>query len=283
MARIGLITMPDGTVWSEDSDSLVLQLIYPNVKRIITPPVPTYEDANGQSVELPIDAKNTSLPDTQVIPAPTIPVTASVPDEVLDNPLNVPTVPVPEPVPNQGLSFNTIAVLGAGVLVFIFLASKKKKRVGKIERKDVMTFALIAGLALSFDVLRRILESVGIWDSKDTKNIDAEITNPESAFNPNFYTKYSTYTYTISTAQATEMAKQIKDAFGIFNDCEECVKSVFFSLKTKSNVSFLAKVFSDIYGQALLSYLRGGLWPQDRLSDKDVNEILTFVSKLPNN
>ena len=163
------------------------------------------------------------------------------------------------------------------------IASKKKKKVGKISSKDVLTVATAGGVVLGFVLLKKVFTKVGIFDSPETKNIDKEITNPESAFNPNFYKKYSFYTYAIDRSKANEYAKKIYDSFGFFNDCEECIFSVFYSLKTKSNVSFVSESFQNLYGQALLPFLRGGWYPQDRLSDSDVSKILDFVSKLPNN
>jgi hypothetical protein len=77
--------------------------------------------------------------------------------------------------------------------------------------------------------------------------------------------------------------QQILDSFGAFNDNEEQAIAVFHQLKTKANVSFLAEIFYRMTGQDLLTYLRGGIWPQDRLSDSDVNAINQFLSKLPNN
>lgn len=191
-----------------------------------------------------------------------------------------PGIPVDAGVPTSA-SNKTILVL-SGIGLMIALLSEKKK-VGKVERKDIWNFVLIAGVVLSFDVIKKILTSLGIWKSNETKQLDSQATDPNSFWNPNFYKQFNSYTYAINTNQATDYAKRIYESFGFFNDCEECVKAVFYELKTKSNVSFLSKIFQDIYGQALLPFLRGGIWPQDRLSDSDVSELNNYISKLPNN
>lgn len=215
-------------------------------------------------------------------------------DSVRNEPILFPAIDIDdndlrvgEPVENvtiEKLPGKPSLILIFGILLLAFiLFSKKKKKVGKIQREDVMTFVLIAGVFLSFDMIKKILESVGIWKDKATKTLDSAMTNPDDAFNPNFYKQYSNFNYAISTAQAEAYAKRIYDSFGFFNDCEECVKAVFYEMKTKSNVSFLSEVFQTKYGKALLPFLRGGVWPQDRLSDSDVAEIYNYVQKLPNN
>lgn len=158
---------------------------------------------------------------------------------------------------------------------------KSKKNIGEIKPQTVTTIILIAGGIITFDLLSKLLQSLGIWQSNDSKSLDNIAATANSPWNPNFYTQYTNYTYAISTAQATDLANKIYNAMGIFNDCEDCVKSVFYSLKTQTEVSFLVKVFADIYNQDLLSYLRGGIWPQDHLSDSDVAEINKYILALP--
>lgn len=182
---------------------------------------------------------------------------------------------------NNKKLFGVSALFLLAALLFLLQYKKDKKKMGKIETSDVFPFLLIGGGIIAFSVVKKLLQGVGIWESGDTKALDQAEENPYSFWNPNFYKQYSTYTYAINLTQATEYANRIYDAFGIFNDCEECVKSVFGEMKTQSNVSYLSAVFNEIYQQDLLKFLRGGWWPQDRLSDADVSEINTMISKLP--
>lgn len=205
-------------------------------------------------------------------------------DEEIKPPVTIDNQPEGLPMPQQTEPIqkdNKVILLAAiGLLLYML---QENKKVGKIEKKDIWNFVLIAGVVLSFDVIKKLLEGIGIWKTADTKGLDQAATDPSSWWNPSYYQQFSSYTYTINTTQAQDYAKRIYDAFGFFNDCEECVKSVFYELRTKSNVSFLSKVFQDRYGQALLPFLRGGIWPQDRLSDADVAEINNYISKLPKN
>lgn len=160
---------------------------------------------------------------------------------------------------------------------------KQKKAVGNVNPETVTAIILIAGGVLAFDLVSKLLQGLGIWQSNDSKSLDAAATTAGSPWNPNFYKQYTNYSYAISTDQATTLANSIYNSFGIFNDCEDCVKAVFNSLQTQTEVSFLSKVFTDIYNQDLLSYLRGGMWPQDHLSDSDVAQINKYVMSLPTN
>lgn len=178
--------------------------------------------------------------------------------------------------------FETALVLSAAYYVL----GRKKKRKGKIgaaalDQSDIKMIFWLVGGVLAFDTIRKILEAFGFWKSADSRQLDAAAADPNSFWNPNYWQQSQNYSYAISTAQAQGYAKQIYDAFGMFNDCEECVIAVFRSLRTKANVSFLAYVFQQQYGQDLLSFLRGGLWPQDRLSDEDVAGINSYVNSLP--
>src|SRR5574337_496543 len=165
---------------------------------------------------------------------------------------------------------------GLGLILMLNEIKKKKKRVGKIETSEILPIILIGAALIGFNLIQKLLTSLGIWSSPETKNLDAIASSGANTnfWNPNYYLQFSSYPNgNVTTPQAIDYINQITSAFGIFNDCEECVTGVFRQMKTKSNVSFLAKVFYDQTGQDLLTYLRGGLWPQDRLSDQDVNTI----------
>lgn len=189
------------------------------------------------------------------------------------------------PVPSQG-SMDAFYLIGGG-LAIVAIANEakksKKSKVGKVGPGDVETLLLIGAGVLGVSLVSKLFTSLGIFDSAATKNLDAAASSSNTFWSPTYYTQFTTYSYTIDTPTATTLANQIYNAMGIFNDDEDAVFAAFRTLKTKSNVSFLAKVFSDIYSQDLLTFLRGGIWPQDHLSDADVNTINSFLSQLPTN
>jgi hypothetical protein len=176
-------------------------------------------------------------------------------------------------------------LMGLALLGFAAWALDRKKKVGAIATKDVFPWLIVAGGVIAFSVVRKILIALGIWDDKDDKDLDQASTDSEAFWNPNFWRNVlpagKSYTYVVDTATAISYSDQIWDATGAFNDCEECIIGVFKLMRTQANASYLCYVFQQRYGEDLLTFLRGGIWPQDRLSDADVNTINRFVNSLP--
>jgi hypothetical protein len=151
----------------------------------------------------------------------------------------------------------------------------------------VIKYVAIGGaiivLANVFGIMEDILEALGLKKSKDSGELDETADNPQSWWSPTFYKSApaGTRVLLLSTASANAMAKAIYDAFGAFNDNEEQAIGIFKQLKTRSQGSFLVERFNQLYNSDLLTFLRGATWPEDRLSDSDVNTINQFVNKLP--
>lgn len=174
----------------------------------------------------------------------------------------------------------------AAIAALVYFAQARKKAVGSVSVADVMPFLLIGGGILAFSVVKKILESLGIWDSQATKDLDAAANNPNSFWSPTYWQTVNPsntgWTYAINRTTADAWAAEIYNSFGVFNDCEECAIAVFKRCRTKANCSFLAYAFQAAYGEDLLTFLRGGWWPQDRLSDSDVAVINDYINRLPN-
>lgn len=178
---------------------------------------------------------------------------------------------------------NTWLLLAIAAALF-FVLSNKKKKVGALSTQEVLPFILIAGAVLGFKLIEQLLQSLGIWKDKDDRALDAAAIDANSFWNPGYWkTKPPNVNYTrpITKDVAYNYAGQIEESFGPFNDCEECVKAVFRQLPSQAAASFVSDVFVQRYGIDLLDYLRGGVWPQDRLSSSDVAEINSYVLSLP--
>jgi len=165
-----------------------------------------------------------------------------------------------------------------------YALSNKRKTVGALSVQSVLPFILIGGAVIGFNIIEKLLQALGIWKDKDTKQLDTAAGDPNSFWNPEYWkTKPANINYTRPITQSTAegYAKEIYNAFGPFDDCEECAKGVFRRLPSQAAASFVSWAFNRIYGQDLLDFLRGGIWPKDRLSDTDVAEINTYVNALP--
>jgi hypothetical protein len=170
------------------------------------------------------------------------------------------------------------------LLALVAFAKKRKKQVGAVTTKDVLPFMLIGGGLLAFSIVKKLLEFLGVWESHDSKNLDNEAQDPSSPWNPTLWQRLQSqgvkWSYAITYDQAAELVQQLQNAFGPFNDDEEQAIAIFKNFRTQANASFFADVFQRITGQDLLSYVRGGSWPQDRLSDADVYSLNNFLHNL---
>lgn len=183
-----------------------------------------------------------------------------------------------------------VLILAAGLL---YAFSNSKKKVGSPVAllaaqnptvKKAMPFILVGGGVLAFFVLKDILEKLGIWKDKDERTVDDTSDDPESFWNPTMWQKKpagTNYTNPITLSTAKSYANEIYQATGVFDDCEECIKSVFRRLPSQAAASYVAFAFDLEYSMDLLNFLKGGTWPQDRLSYEDIAEITRYVTLLP--
>ena len=148
----------------------------------------------------------------------------------------------------------------------------------KISATDVL---LIGGGLLAFTAIRRLLIAGGIAAGPGTTSAVQQITDPGSYWKPLYYKR--TGGILIQRAAAERLAKQIHDAFGVFQDDFNAVMAAFSQVKTKAAISFLSDVFQQRYKQDLLTFLTngGGILPWDGLSDSQLRTLLSYTNKLP--
>jgi len=141
-----------------------------------------------------------------------------------------------------------------------------------------------------FGIIRPILQKIGISKTQEEREGEEAIktattggrkTNP---WDPNFYN--------VPGALLIRMADAIQRADRIYNcsapnyfyqDDEGCITGQITSLKTQSQVSFLAKVFQDKYKTNLLLFLQKGRTsaPWAGLSDSELAAVLQNVANKP--
>lgn len=136
------------------------------------------------------------------------------------------------------------------------------------------------GAVLYFGILSPLLKMLGLQQKPESADLDRESGDPSSFWSPNFWRTQSN-AMILTVADSERMVTGLYDAFGAFDDCEECAIALLKSLRYQTQLSYLAEKFQARYGFDLLSFLRGGLWPKDRLSDFDVFQISEYIKKLP--
>jgi hypothetical protein len=148
--------------------------------------------------------------------------------------------------------------------------------------KDNAAIIIIGVLAVGAmtKLLNPILELLGLSKDAGTINIENENTNSNSAWNPNFWRTQPNATI-LTNAAASDMINKIWNSVGYISDDFELVFSVFKQLRTKSQVSYLVAKFQEQKGKDLLTWLLGGIYPYDRYSSSEVNQLINYVNQLP--
>ena len=144
---------------------------------------------------------------------------------------------------------------------------------------------LIAGLAVGgFFVVKSLLQKLNIVDDpqeraltekakKDLKeqerilNIWAGTTNLSKTLPKNKKAQV------LTKVGSESYAKQIKDAFGVFNDDEDKVFAVFRNIRFQTQVASLVDAYNRLYRKDLLNELKS------RLSEKEFNTITDIISQ----
>lgn len=185
-------------------------------------------------------------------------------------------------------------LLGAGLLL-LMTSSKKKGKVGRLQAKDIQPWLLLAGGIGGFFLVRSLLAKFGLVKGSGQIAVDSELKNPNSPWKPAYWKNAPSYALILDYDTAVGMAHTIFDSFGITSDDYNQVLGVFNRLRTKSEVSYLADIFSQQtfsswFGISktsnldLLTFLTdgGGVLPWDGLSDTHLKTITDLVDRLPN-
>lgn len=152
-----------------------------------------------------------------------------------------------------------------------------------ITGKDLL---YIGGGLVAFFAVKKVLVKLGIATGEGEQSAINNIINPYSPWKPAYWqeARKKNTVALLTRSGAENYAKIIHNAFGLFQDDFNAILSVFSALKAKTQVSFLAQVFSEKYNEDLLSFLTdgGGILPWDGLSDSQLKQLTDLVSRLKN-
>lgn len=144
----------------------------------------------------------------------------------------------------------------------------------------------LAGVGAGGFLFYKLLQKVGLIDSKeDTENTQANNEVEESKFvSPTYWqTAKAPVGYAIAlikNAEADNLAKQIEESYGYFNDDEDKVYGAVKRLKYKTQFSYLAYRFNLLYGKDLFLFLKGFLSSEELATiSKFLKALPTFVKK----
>lgn len=143
--------------------------------------------------------------------------------------------------------------------------------------------AIGAGVAVIWGLtsLKKVLNTFGLTESKETKAVDKEAENPYSPWNPKFNDKAPVGAKLLSIAQCQWLFNQIDKSWGYFDDDEETIKGAIKAvIKYQSQWAFFANWMATTKSIDLYDYMRGGAY-WGRLEDSDMNEITNYIKSLP--
>lgn len=143
----------------------------------------------------------------------------------------------------------------------------------------VVPLAIVTTIVIAVPkILNPILELVGLKDSKESKEVDAD--SKSDYWNPNWYLdlqKQGKTIYLMNAASLKGFGDDIYNSINMtyayiptFADDEDKIKSVFTLIKYQTQISQLADWMSKIKGKDLFSWLRDELSADDMIRIKDI-------------
>ena len=163
-----------------------------------------------------------------------------------------------------------------------------------MKKENEKLFINLAIIAVAyFGIIKPILNKTGITTSATERGEESEIKKIETAppesnpFDPKYYKSAAARragALLLYSAKATELSRIIYNAMGYFSDDESAVYSVFRSLQTKSQVSFLSEKFRQLYNIDMLEFLKRGknqYNPASGLNTSEIATVINIVNNLP--
>ena len=143
----------------------------------------------------------------------------------------------------------------------------------------------IIAIVAMFLITRAVLIKLGVLKSKEQKQREKEVANPNSPFSPLFWQKAPSGSKIITEAVVQKYIYDIYHALGFWHDDFDTIMGTFRKLATKSQVSYMADKFYQRYKVDLLSFLNDGnstlSLPFDGLTNAHVTQIINYVNNLP--
>ena len=141
------------------------------------------------------------------------------------------------------------------------------------------TLLIVGGLGLAyFGFINPILKKIGVKTGEEDreKNKQLETAEKGKAFNADYWkTAPRPKLLFGASPSAKQVAKEIKDSFGFFNDDEDRIFAAIKRCRTKTMVSQLASAYRDEYKADLYNTLKSNL------SDDELFTIVKYTNSLP--
>ena len=158
-----------------------------------------------------------------------------------------------------------------------------RKNIGADGSGVNLNTVLVVGAAVGayFFVLKPILEATGIKSTAEEEAAKKQATQLENTgiWDPvtTLSKKYpkGTIIQLLKGAEADQLAKNIYDSWGTFNDDEDQIYAQFNKIRYQSQVSSIVDAYRKQFNQDLQTRLKSGL------SESEFNQIVTIISRKP--
>lgn len=135
--------------------------------------------------------------------------------------------------------------------------------------------ALVVLLLVYIGIARPWLQKLGIVTTKEERQCDKMLSRAKQnpAWRSTYYKNYQ-QSLNLTTTKAESIAKDIKNAFGVFNDSEEQTYGAFKQIANLAQLSYVVERYYSLYKSDLLGDL------ENSLSKKELHNILVFTETL---
>lgn len=154
----------------------------------------------------------------------------------------------------------------------------------QIDTKTIVTVGAVGlGIYILYKPIKALFDTFGITQSQTSQAVTTlQTSGAKSPFSP-LYWKSVRKAFLIPQANVTAKAKAIHDSINYLGNDYARILAIFKTLTYKTQVSFLADKFAQMYKSDLLDYLRNGksnFLIHNALSDNQVQTIIDLVNKL---
>lgn len=127
-----------------------------------------------------------------------------------------------------------------------------------------------------------ITDNIGLTNSDNYNNVTAEISNSESAFNPNYHNMQAKKKKVIISpvAYADIVAKKIHSSVNFWTPSDFALLMASIKmLDNKCKVSFMSERFRKLYNEDILVFLRGV--GSGGFNSSQIKQVIDYVNSLP--
>jgi hypothetical protein len=183
---------------------------------------------------------------------------------------------------------NTALLFIAAALLFLMMR-KKKKSVSGVGFNMNTLLIIGAGIVMfkGFDIINQILIMLGLSKSKDERDVEDEETNTNSPLNSDLFkaaplsVKDQLKKEWVDSGKFQDFTTTLKFyTFTPFYDDVAIVHGILSQMPSQVVSSYFAYGWEQLEGN-LIDWLRGGIWPMDRLSSSELNDIIELLKKKP--